>query len=66
MGQTKKNIIKKLTFLELDFSNARFGKLSFQSKLPFPISLTLDVDEADVKDVDDDVDAAILTLIERG
>ncbi len=45
--------------MQLDFSNASVGKLSFQSKLPFPISLTLDVDEADVEDVDD----AILILI---
>ncbi len=56
----KKKIPFKLTFLQLNSLSVSVGKLSFQSKLPFPISLTIDVD--DVDDVDDG-DDAILILI---
>ncbi len=55
--KTEKKIPFKLTFLQLNSLSVSVGKLSFQSKLPFPISLTIDVDDVD------DVDDAILILI---
>jgi hypothetical protein len=66
MGHTKEILLKKLTFLQLNSLSVSVGKLSFQSKLPFPISLTIDVDDVvDVDNVDDvdDGDDAILILI---